>query len=437
MITTLAELLQEFIKANVEILNKEDVSHPTSIGDMFEGLSKNIINRSIFEGLNLKVVKNSFIAGCKTEFDVMLVEGDGEQLPFTDRYRYKPEQVIVVLSVRKNLYSKDIKEGFENLQFIVDHYDDKPMEPFMGNLFRDGFRAICQKDISAFKLKTLTEEEEFIWHTLRIEALLPVRILWGFNGFASEQNFRKSLNDYLNENITTDEKDKKGGFGPHNFPNLIICDKFSMMKQNGMPFGVPISETKWWPFYTTSSYNSIYFLLEVIWTRLSYKYKQLPMDIFGEDLKMEPTTRYIDGRIKKTGTNYGWEYNYLHLSEKTLREHIEVSQWEPALLDKPQYIVMNILCKKDIDLANDKDLEKFILSEGYSSLNDFIEKLKTTGLVYEESQKLKLLTDMCGCVMLPDGRSVAGENKSGRLSRWVYNEVEKIKKSKLSETNKV
>jgi hypothetical protein len=427
MIQSIADLLNEFIKQNVEVLNKEEIKHSTSVGDMFEGLTQEVLNRSIFQDLNLKVVKNSFILGCKNEFDVLLVEGDGRNMPFTNRYEFRPEQVIAILQVKKNLYSKDISEGFTNLQFIIDHYENKKTEPFMYKLHKDSFRAICRKDIDAYKLKELTLEEEFVYSTLAIEAQLPVRILWGFNGFASEWNYRESFIEYLTKNLTTSAKNKIPGFGPHNFPNLIICRNFSMMKQNGMPFISPLNEKKWWPFYATSSYNPTYYILEAIWTRLSYKYEQLPTSIFGEDLTMEPATRFLDCRIKEFNGGFGWEYDYFAATEETLKENTNVVQWEPVFLDEKQHIVITELCEKgEIDLANHGGLDVFVMEkQNYSSLDHFIEKLKRTGLASVENNKLKLLTDLCQCVIMPDGRTVAGDNKTGRLTRWVENQMKK------------
>lgn len=429
MITTIADLLNEFVLAETEILNKQDIKHPTTIGTMFEGLTETVLKKSIFDRLGLKVIKNSFILGCDTEFDVLLVEGEGEQIPYTDRYKYKPEQVIAVIQVKKNLYSKDIEAGFNNLQFLIDYFEPKQPEKFVGQLFRDGFRAICKKDVTAKRARELSANEELIFHTLRVEAFLPVRIIWGYNGFASEFNFRQSFIEYLSKNLTTDMNNKIGGFGPHNFPNLIICGQYSMIKQNGMPFGCPMQEENWWPFYTSSSYNPTNFFLEAIWTRLSYKFEQLPNDIFGEDLNMEPANRFLDCRLKEYNGNQGWEYNYFNISDKSLKEHTETAEWKPVEVDKKQHVVINEVGQKgEIDLSADLELEKFVVEDSdYNSLTDFLEKLKLTGLVFIENNKLKLLTDECECVFLPNGKVVAGENKSGRLTNWVMREIEKLK----------
>ena len=264
---------------------------------------------------------------------------------------------------------------------------------------------------------------------MRIEALLPVRIVWGYNGFASEYKFRESFFKYLQQNISADVTKKIPGFGPHNFPSLIICNKYCFIKQNAMPFGCPILEDNWWPFYTSSSYNPTFFFLEAIWSRLSYMFDQLPMDIFGEDLSMEPANRFLDARVKEIDSSLGWEYNYFVMKKKTLEEHVEVKEWEPAELDEIQHVIISELCEKgEIDLLTDKELENFVLSGNYESVEQFLELLKKTGLVFIQMNKLRLLTDQCQCVILPNGKFYAGENKSGRLTNWVRKEMHKLKK---------
>lgn len=438
-ISTIADLLDEFVSAEREILNKQDIKHPTTIGVMYEGLTETVLKKSLFEGLNLRVLKNSFITGCATEFDVMLVEGDGEQIPYTERYKYRPEQVIAVIQVKKNLYSKDIKEGFSNLQFLVDNYDPLTSENFIGRLFRDAFKTVCRKDITSYEAGELTKHEHSVFTTLKIEAVLPVRIIWGYNGFACEYSFRESFSKYLEQNVTTDLDNIIPGFGPHNFPSLIFSGQYSMIKHNGMPFGSTIKDENWWPFYSSTSYNTTKLFLETIWTRLSYKFEHLPMKIFGEDLTMEPVNRFLDCRLQRTEGNYGWQYSYFELSKSSLKQHTEALSWEPAELDIIQHAIIGELCmRQEIDLAADQQLEFFVTRNGlYKSLDDFLEKLKSTELVFFENNKLKLLTDNCRCAVLPNGKFVAGENKSGRFTRWFNKEIAKLQQQKNDPADKL
>ena len=428
-IKTLSDLINEFVSAHNEVLLAQDIKHPTTIGSMYEGLTKTVLENSIFAGLNLKVVKNSFIKGCNREFDVLLVEGDGEKIPFTDRYKYSPEEVIAIIQVKKNLYSADIEEGFSNLQFIIDYYENTKMEPYMQRLFLDSFRTICRKDFTALGHRELDEYEESVSYILKKESVLPVRILWGYNGFKSEYSFREAFINYLNKNVSDSSVKKIEGFGPHNFPNQIICDNFSVIKMAGMPFISPINNNNWWTFLATSSYNKTKFFLELIWTRLSYKYN-LSMDIFGEDLEMEPACQFLNCKIGRIEEDlYGWNYMYQPLSEEGLKNHTQVEEWTPVELDNIQFIIISELCKKnEIDIMNNKQFEPLILSGNYKSLDAFLEKLLDTGLVYIENNKLRLLTRQCQC-LIANGKFYAGENNSGRLTNWALKEMNKTKKS--------
>ena len=146
------------------------------------------------------------------------------------------------------------------------------------------------------------------------------------------------------------------------------------------------------------------------------------MDIFGDDLSVEPLKLYIDCRVKQFNVDLsGWEYNYREYKKESLEEISEPVPWNPTFLDKEQYVIIQELCKDSvINIKEDENLEKFVTNDGnYESLDEFLKKLKETGLVFIENNQLKLLTDNCQCMILPDGRTIAGENKSGRLTNWV------------------
>jgi hypothetical protein len=113
MIKTVSDFLAELKSKGTELIKKyEIVDHPVLIGDMYEGLTQEILNKSIFVGLNLKIVggKIKNLKGdLSSEIDCMLVEGEGEKLPFTEKYIYHFTQVIAVIEVKKILVFKFIK----------------------------------------------------------------------------------------------------------------------------------------------------------------------------------------------------------------------------------------------------------------------------------------------------------------------------------------
>ncbi len=421
-INTIADLLEEFVAVESEMLNSHDIKHPVTVGAMFEGLTEDILQKSIFSELDLKVVKNSFIKGCESEFDVMLVEGEAEQIPYTERYRYPIDQVLVVIQVKKNLFSKDISDGYNNLKNIYKDTDTPEEEDYHKRLFRDAFRGICRKDIYNDSYNELNENEKQIYYTLNYEALLPIRIIWGYNGFKSEHTFREAFYKYLSENISTSTDNIIRGYGVLSFPNQIICGKYSFVKINGMPFGYPI-EDDWWYFYASTPVLSIYYFLELLWTRLSYKYKRLPTEIFGDDLEVNEMFNFLSGKAKKVNDAHGWEYKYHKTTKKELGKGVGVKEWMPVEIDVKQYSIINEIGQNGA-VEIDSELEKYVI-EGdlYNSIDDFIFKLTETGLVYIENNKLKLLTDNCQCAFLPNGKIVAADNKSGRLTNWINQQM--------------
>ncbi|TAY27219.1 hypothetical protein ELH88_38760 [Rhizobium ruizarguesonis] len=78
MITSFAQFLEQFQAKEVAILAKEEVKHGPTIGDMYEGLARELIERTIPEKLNLKLV-DGFVVGVDGDYsqqtDAMLVMG--------------------------------------------------------------------------------------------------------------------------------------------------------------------------------------------------------------------------------------------------------------------------------------------------------------------------------------------------------------------------
>lgn len=428
MINTVSDFLLNLKNKEQELLKKYDiVKHPGIIGDMYEGLTNSLLDKSVFEGLDLKI-RAGKIRNSKNEFsgeiDCMIVVGEGESIPYTDKFIYDSSKVIAVIQVKKNLFSKDVKDSHENLISVVNVTEPRQGEHYHYRLLRDSWRLICQEELPPREeVKNLVFEKEMLYHVLVLEAFYPARIVWGYNGFKSEFTLREAFVDYIEDNIS-DESIRKQGFGPSSFPNLVICDKYSLIKTNGIPFAHPISEDYWWPFYVSSYDNPIYFLLEVIWTRLQYMFK-LPAEIFGDDLRVDEMHGLLLGRCKEMHGAKGWEYFCVPASKKELERPLNHRDWQPEFLDKISFDIINMLCAGlEVDLKNNIDLQAEIAQNGYE-LNAFIDKIKRTALVDVNGQNLSLITEQCLCGMTADGRYFAGDNKTGRVTRWAMNEIAK------------
>lgn len=428
MINTISDLLLNFKEKEKSLLKKYDiVHHPGIIGDMYEGLTIDILDKTIFEGLDLHVragkIKNSKnkFSG---EIDCMIVIGNGEKIPHTNKYIYDSGKVIAVVQVKKNLYSKDIKDSYENLMTVKNVTELRDCEPYHQKLHLDSWRAICKEELPERScLNELSPEKAMLYHILLLEAFLPARIVWGYNGFKSEYSLRNSFYKYLKNNSSDLVKTKRMGFGPLSLPNLIICDKYSLIKTNGIPYSLPLDNEYWWHFFVSSHKNPINYLLEIIWTRLDYMYN-LPNEIFGEDLKIDAMNGFLKCKYKD---KKGWEYNYIHLKTNNLNKPLVYKEWELTFLDEAQFVILSRLCNnEDVNCKKDEDTKICIKNNGYT-IDTFINSLKDTGLVHNENGVLSLITDQCVCGISPDGRYFAGDNNSGRVTRWASKYINKNK----------
>jgi len=422
MINTVSDLLLELKNKEVELLEKFDIiKHPGIIGSMYEGLTLNLLNQSLFENLDLRVcggkIKNSNNE-YSDEIDCMIVMGEGIPIPYTDKYIYDSKNVIVVIQVKKNLFSKDIRDSYENLESVIKTTEFRDGEKYHGVMHRDAFRGICQEEIPLREdLHLLSKPKQMIYHTLLLEAFYPVRIVWGYNGFKSEFALRQAFFNYLEENLSPENK-QRSKFSPLKLPSLIICDKFSLIKSNGIPFYIPLDSNGWWALLSSSPENPIYLLLQVIWTRIQYMFG-LSAKIFGDDDFIQNEMRgFLLCRYKDTPELKGWEYYHLNLTKGQLSDPIKNVVWEPSFINAEQLIVIaRLIAEEYIMYEEDKALNKRLTTEGIS-LNAFIDTLVETGLISAANGKLELITVKCICIQLPDGRICAGEDKNGRVSEW-------------------
>lgn len=425
-IHSLSDLLYVLAKQENEVLKSYGIQHRPTIGNQYEGLTAEILNKSIFCDLHLTVARNSFIEGSNTEYDIILADGTGMAVKYSERqFVFKPKQVLAVIQVKKNLYGAEVKDSYENLATIAPLYYGKPTEEYVCKWATTSVRNSLGKHISAYKKGELNIDEEYLYHTLVTEPQIPVRIVLGYNGYSSETNFRKGIVEYL-ETCKTTAIERKNGYGPNDMPNLIICEGFSCVKITGSPF-CPLynpSNNGCWNLLGTSSYNPMYFLLETIWTKLSYKF-QLPSFIFGKDLKTPCLSSLLDAKIHvDNGIPIGWDYDYNFMTAQELSQNNIIEEWRPVEIDKVQWVILGELGEKgSVCIKDNKELECFVIQEGYSDLNDFIDKLLATRLVTIDSDNLRLLTYKCDRVCVK-GKWYAAENVTGRLTNWAMTQIQ-------------
>jgi len=435
MILKVADLLEALKQKEQEILKKYgNIGHAPTIGSMYEGLTQTLVNKSIFSGMDIRVVSGKIInskGAYSDQIDCMLVEGKGEQIPYTKDYIYHINKVIAVIEVKKNLYSKDLRSAYQNLRSVIEIHEPKSIK---SSILRDSYRTITNHELPDYdQLKMLPIGEQMMYHLLVEESILPIRIVFGYNGFASEYSLRESYVKYLNENLSTNSENTIKGFGVVSFPNLIVCNNYSLIKLNAMPYALKVQygdgreeSSDFYHIYGSYSKNPLLILLELIWTRLSYQFG-LPSDVFGEDLQVEVTHPFLECRINQLDGKYGWEYKYHDLKQNFLDNLGYEEKWEPTFLNEKQHLLISLLCNEDKINVNDPFIDDLI---GDGSKVDFIKCLKKTYLVaIDQVDNLYLLTDECQTMILPDGRLIAADNKTGKLTRWVMNYMNEQKRA--------
>lgn len=76
------------------------------------------MSKAIFEEFDLKVC-SGFIENSDKEvskqIDCMIVTGEGKKIPYTNDYIYDIHQVIAVIEVKKDLFSRTLESAYMNL----------------------------------------------------------------------------------------------------------------------------------------------------------------------------------------------------------------------------------------------------------------------------------------------------------------------------------
>ncbi|CDG99960.1 DUF6602 domain-containing protein [Xenorhabdus bovienii] len=419
MIKNIAELLQAFMNEETAKLNAYKLKHAPTIGDMYEGLSRELLNRAIPPQLNLKIVDgfvtdgDEFLSG---QIDCMLVRGEGEKIPHTNSYKWHVKNVLVVFEVKKNLYSKDLINSFYKLRQVSESYskylfegEHKENKAIDLSPSYQAFSKITGITAPSYHDRgTLTQENELIYTTIFMEQLMPVKIVLGYDGFSSEFALREGLIKFL------EEEGKGTGYGVPAFPQLIICGKHSLVKGNGRPYLFPMRDG-YWDFMMSSKANPVLLMLEFIWTKLS-----LEFDIgmpWGDDLEIEGLNEFLRAKPVINEDQGGWMLKYDNLSKDTLESRESSMEWQPVEVTSSVYAIFHQLTQGNV-CTTESDFIEFAEKE-FESVSECINEITSTNFVGFDGEFLSLNSKNLVAVILPDGRFVIAENNSEQFDAWI------------------
>lgn len=430
MIRNVAELLKPFIDEERKKLDAYSLAHGPTIGSMYEGLTKELLQRAIPESMGLKVV-SGFIHHGETmsgEIDCMLVSGAGEQIPYTSKYKWQVKDAIAVLEVKKSISAAELSDSYDHLREVSKIYGEyiqaihgKGGKVDISWVYRV-FGQMSGRRVSDYaEVQSLPFDLELLFHTLVNEFLEPVRIVVGHHGWKKEATLREHIYRLLESRT-----ENPHGMGAGSFPQQIIGGEYSIVKANGFPYA-PRLHNGMWPFLLSSSHNPVRILLELVFTKLDIKFgTNLAED---NSLERESLSGCLSAKAVQKDGKSGWEYQFHQLSEKDLKRRGSSYEWAPVEITDAQHAVFMRLCREGYVALDEADFSDFA-RKNEGGFDGFIESLVKTQLIAIQDRNLVLTTIKCEVVVTPEG-VFAAENHDGQLTVWAHKQLEALRAKKL------
>jgi hypothetical protein len=424
MITNVAELLRDLMSAEAENISKQGITHPPTIGAMYEGLTRDVLDRSLPPTLGLKVV-HGFVEGVdgnlSNETDCMLVAGEGRKLPHVESFVWPVRQVIATFEVKKSLYGADLKDAFVKQQKIGkmfnEHMKSAQEKVDLSPVLR-AFSQVFGKHLASYDAaRTLPDLEKIVFHLLVTELLSPIRVIFGYEGYVDENGLRRGMTDFLEASMTADGAE---GYGAFSLPNLIVCRSNSILKLNGHPY-LACSKDDWWDILVSNCENPIRILIELIWTRLENQFKiELPHD---DNLKKERLAPLLRGKIRKIDPDkWGWIYEAIEVPKDTLAKR-RAEEWKPEEVNSNEWAVATIATDKGYVDVRDSELEQFA-KENATSSRTLVDALVLKRILAWDGEHIaRPIHERITSVYTPQGKILLSAN-ANMTGEWLIQKLE-------------
>lgn len=432
MIRTVADFLEAFKAHHLsQMPSFGEIRNPGMFGAMYEGLTQDILSKALPEGNDLRVVTGK-VRNSKGEtsrqLDCMITLGEGEKLPFTEYYIYPADRVLMIVEVKKTLLGSELSDAMDLFQHFWAEISE-PVRP-QTKILHDAWQTVTGTKLPDHcEAGKLPLHLEMLYHTLLIEACMPLRVVLGYEGYKDEWTLREGFYDWMNRKAG-DITESRYRLNLNTFPNLVICGQSCIAKLDGLPYSAPIRGDGFLCWLGSRGCNPMQSLLEMLWTRLAPLAGGGP-EIFGDDLDDEGINPFIFAKASKGDLvglpeNLGWIYECIPLNRTQLAEGNKIRHWEPLELSDGETILMTILGNEGCLDLTDVPTRNFFDQRGVQP-EPFCQKLVKARIATFDGRMLELLTEACTTVMLPDGRNLVADNKTGKLSRYAERELERLR----------
>jgi len=238
--------------------------------------------------------------------------------------------------------------------------------------------------------------------------------VFGHFGYASELGLRNGFKAYLDSHPP---EGPSGALHPNRLPDLVICREAGIVKVNGLPYSYPMQDG-WWAVNFTFGSRPLYFLLEMLWTKLAVRFDLSP-EVFGEDLVTDNGSPLLMCQLGWEDESFKWRYSCVDLSAADLASRPDTGEWAPVEILPELVPLLGILgANNELDPA-DPELETYAETKG-TSASALVRELLRSGLVFEDpTGRIRYLTRTCAWAALPDGRVFAADAHDGRFLKWL------------------
>lgn len=387
---------------------------------MYENLSKELLSQTLPDHLDLSVVGGFVTDGngfLSRQIDCMLVHGEGEQVPFTDDYKWHISRVVAIIEVKKTLHTNDIADSIPVLQSVKDcqarYIESIKDQNGTVDIESAQYAFSVATKVAAPSYETLPNlsfELQAIFHAHVMEQFSPVFIVLGYSGFKSESAFREGIAGLLEDAVGSQSR-----LGIASFPQLMVSGDYSAVKANGQPYIGRVDARGVWEFLFSCAENPVVLLLELLWTRLQLLGGGMPP--WGDDLETQAMHLFLAARIKQVEGKLGWEYFYRGGAPELLEGGTR-DAWSPSVVNHLEATVLQMAASQDGVNLHDGELVSFLAAQEVES-DELLRSLMATDLVALDGERLVVVARQLVTVVLPDGTIVAGDDNTGRVGRWV------------------
>lgn len=415
MIKTLSDLLRSVQFAEAQRLDKHRITHGPTIGTMYEGLTKELIDRTLPPELDIRVL-DGFIDGVDTplsaQADILVVRGDGEQIPHTQSYIYPVQQVLAVFEIKKRLGGSALDDAMMKMGAVIDRQrewnevsdEDVDLRPAaMSFALTSGHWPLSDEAAAV-----LPAGLPVIFDLFKIEQTAPVRVIWGYGGYKSEQSLRTGFVRRMN--AVAD----KSNYVPLRLPSLVVAGQNSLVKMVGQPYSSRVVGG-WWNVLTSNHENPVRLLLELLWTKISVTMGvHFPMD---DSLDMERLAPFLAAKFPRQGNDFaGVEYRQVELTKSELKSLPSV-EWRPEDHSLDEAVLMMMCTANGLDISDD-GLKTFATQEQFDLEQAVSRLVERRLLAWTSATTLRPIESTSITAFSPNG-SIATASNPDLINLWI------------------